>query len=281
MKYYHVDVFSTKPLAGNGLTVVFPDRDMKAEEMLKITQEFNQFETIFIFPKSNNRYPIRIFTVQEELQFAGHPIVGAGAVIHSIYGVFKKEMDICLSINDREIRVKSTYADSRYKVTMNQGEPQFLGKVINNKNLISASLGLLPEDIDSNYPVEVISTGLPYLLLPLNNALDKVKISVTNFEDILKQFGAKFVYVFDPETLEARTWDNMGLAEDVATGSAAGPLTAYMVNNGYCPRDEEVIIKQGRFVGRESSIKGWYTSDTNEINIQGDVAFFAKGEILL
>jgi PhzF family phenazine biosynthesis protein len=279
MLYYHVDVFSSQPLAGNGLTVVFPRESLTSEAMLKITQEFRQFETIFVFPEENGYFPVRIFTVEEELDFAGHPILGAAAVIHHIEDSGRSR-DLKLKAGGRIISVKSVDMGDFYNLTMNQGKAAFIKTLEENdyKDILPA-LNISIDDLYPGYPLEVVSTGLPYLLLPLKNALDKVRITVPHFEEILSAVGAKFAYFFDPESMEARTWDNSGFVEDVATGSAAGPLCAYLVKNAIKSVNEKICIKQGRFVNRESQITGWIT-EKNEVLIEGDVVFFSSGDIL-
>lgn len=146
---------------------------------------------------------------------------------------------------------------------------------------IAAALNIREYDIDVNAPVEVISTGLPYLLVPVRDRLSDTKINDKNFENFLSNFGAKFVYVFNPDTLECRTWDNNGTTEDIATGSAAGPLCAYLVKNKFKKIDEIINIRQGKFVNRPSVIQGWVSQvlGKQEVFISGKVAFFASGNI--
>lgn len=282
MKYYHVDVFSEKPLSGNGLTVVFPDRPLDSDEMLKITQELRQFETIFIFEKATaGNYPVRIFTMDEELTFAGHPILGAGAVLHRIHCCSEKA-DIVFDLSGRNVFVSSEIKDNRYTVTMNQGAPTFAGSVRKSHyGEIAHALGLQAPDIHDVLPIEVVSTGLDYLLVPLRHGIDRAKINISEFEAFLCRFGAKFVYVFDTDSLECRTWDNNGTTEDVATGSAAGPLCAYLVKHGIASSEEVVSIHQGRFVDRPSVIIAWMANASGQVFISGDVSFFAAGEIFI
>lgn len=281
MKYFHVDVFSSKPLAGNGLTVVFPEKEIDAKTMLKIAQEFNQFETIFIFPAREGKYPVRIFTVKEELEFAGHPIIGAGAVIHNIYYSSKKDADITLLAGSRAIDIKSEKVNDNFRVVMNQGQADFLLSLnIDQCKHVFTGLNLSIENLYPGYSVEIVSTGLPYLLLPLKESIDKIKISRSDFENILESLGAKFMYAFDPDNLECRTWDNLGVTEDVATGSAAGPLCAYLVKNKYKQKNEKIFLKQGRFVNRDSEIIGYISGNNSEVIIEGDVSLFSKGEII-
>ncbi len=283
MKYFHVDVFSDKPLSGNGLTVVFPDKPLSNDDLLKITQELRQFETIFIYDKTaDGSYPVRIFTMDEELAFAGHPTLGAAAVLHRLDFPAAKNAEMILDLSGRNILVSSEFNGSSCSVTMNQGTPAFISHVDKNHHAqIAGALGLDPADIHDTLPVEVVSTGLHYLLVPVKQGLDRAKISIGGFESFLGQFGAKFVYVFDAASLECRTWNNSGLAEDVATGSAAGPLCAYLIKHGLARTGETVNIRQGRFVHRPSVIRAWANPTSGEIFINGSVSFFASGNIHL
>jgi PhzF family phenazine biosynthesis protein len=250
--------------------------------MLKITQELKQFETIFIFDKDNQgTYSVRIFTAEEELKFAGHPILGAGAVLHRLH-YDSKEAQIKFELSGRQVFVSSEIKNNAYCVTMNQGAPKFIQEVDKYRyGEIANALGLLAEDIHTTLPIEVVSTGLHYLLVPLRHGIGRAKISISGFESFLERFDAKFVYVFEPDTLECRTWDNNGIMEDVATGSAAGPLCAYLVKHEMARPDEDISIRQGRFLHRPSVIKAWMTRASGEVFISGDVSFFAAGEIYL
>ncbi|MEA4964148.1 PhzF family phenazine biosynthesis protein [Lutispora sp.] len=284
MNYAHVDVFSAQPLSGNGLTVVFINKEFDCQTLLYITQEFKQFETIFIFPQSKGGYPVRIFTVEEELNFAGHPILGASAVIHRYLYPEQEAVEIYLTVSGRKIYTKSERMQNTYNVIMDQGEPQFLLTVAReNYQDIAAALNINIGDLHEEYPVEVVSTGLPYMLVPLKTNLGKNKIIIPNFEGLLNKFGAKFVYLFDPQLLECRTWDNAGNVEDVATGSAAGPLCAYLIKNGFKKLDEVINIYQGKYIGRPSLIQVWATEmeSGKRIFIRGEVSFFGEGELFV
>jgi phenazine biosynthesis protein PhzF family len=285
MIYFHVDVFSSEAMKGNGLTVVFADQKYDYDQLLNIAREFKQFETVFVFSQSaDGSFPVRIFTMDEELNFAGHPIVGLGAVLHSIYFSSMEAIEIKVDLQGRKLTISSKFKNGVYNVTMNQGTPQFLEQV-NKKhyNRIAKSVNLCENDIDMKSPIEVVSTGLPYLLVPLTSGLDHAKIAMNRFEDFLSEFGAKFVYVYDTQSLECRTWDNFGMVEDVATGSAAGPLCAYLVEHKLAGKNKIIEIHQGRFVQRPSIIQTWVStkSATDEVFISGDVAFFASGSLLI
>ena len=278
MKYLHADVFSNKSLKGNGLTIIYTENN-NTDDLQQIACEFKQFETVFIYEKINDFYPIRIFTVEEELYFAGHPILGASAAV--LKENENTESKIKFQINNRIIETSARTNDDYFSVTMNQGQPKYYDNVDQKyfAEIISA-LNLTQNDISKDLPLEVISTGLDYLIIPVKdeNSLAKSKIISNNFELLLSKVHAKFVYVFNPKNIECRTWDNLGNVEDVATGSAAGPLCAYLIKNGKLRKSEKVKINQGKYVGRPSVITAWMEKVSNDIKIEGDVKFLVKGE---
>lgn len=281
MRYFHIDVFSDRPLGGNGLAVCFPDRALDDATLQNIAREFNQFETSFVYPESHGAYPVRIFTVDEELPFAGHPLLGSAACIHRAFYPSSREVPLCLRLGERRIDIASTARISGdravYTETMNQGQPSFIGRVDpENFPDIAASFGLSPVDLDARYPVDVVSTGLPYLLVPLASGLARAHVARADLEPFLSRFGAKFAYLFDTSTLECRTWDNAGRVEDVATGSAAGPLCAWLVSLGLRKPDGTIALSQGRFAGRPSTITGRVSA--SGVYVSGDAAIFAEGE---
>lgn len=170
MEYFHVDVFSNEILSGNGLTVVFCNEELEDDLMLKLTQEFKQFETIFVRRIVDCIFSARIFTVNEELDFAGHPILGAAATIHS--HIFGNEEDIAITfqLNQKTIIVNSKKSAEYYEVQMNQGKAEFLCEVSKEKrNEYVHALNLSEENLSEEFPMEVVSTGLPYLLVPITS----------------------------------------------------------------------------------------------------------------
>lgn len=281
MEYYHVDVFSKQPFAGNGLTVVLTDRELDQEFMQRTAQELKQFETIFLKKMKANQFQARIFTVEEELDFAGHPILGAAAVLHERYFADEKSAEILFALNHKEVQVISEKADGCYRCCMNQGMPEFLGllDVLHYQEYLGP-LNLSTQDLDERYPLEVISTGLPYLLVPVKSGLEKAMIGTDDYENLLEKIGAKFVYIFDVNRMEGRTWDNLGKVEDVATGSAAGPVGAYLYEKNLFTDVETILLKQGSYVGRPSVIEVSRHSVTGAILISGYVKLLIRGELL-
>ena len=161
---------------------------------------------------------------------------------------------------------------------MNQGQPT-LGSPLDGPEAagFAGALGLGSGDLH-RLPMQVVSTGLPYLIVPVSGALDRARIGVGDFEERLAKVGAKFVYVFDPDRQEGRSWDNAGAVEDVATGSAAGPAAAFLMAHGLAGPAQEIVISQGRFLGRPSIIA--VTPDRRgDLWVGGPVAPVARGVV--
>jgi trans-2,3-dihydro-3-hydroxyanthranilate isomerase len=279
MEYRHVDVFADAPFAGNGLIVAFAQpRSLRAEALISLTAELRQFELIVVDADlRGDRVSARIFTAQEELPFAGHPVIGAAAALHERHGGELVRRWVFV-IAGREIEVRSERTDRYYRAEMNQGRP-LLQAPLEDAAVASfaRALGLDRGDVH-RLPMQVVSTGLPYLIVPVSRGLERARIVVDDFDRRLANVGAKFVYVLDPEGREGRTWDNGGLVEDVATGSAAGPAAAYLAAHGLVAEDEPLIINQGRFLGRPSRIA--VRSDSHGgVWVGGPVAAVARGVV--
>jgi len=266
MKYYHVDVFTDKPYSGNGLTVFNDTHKLEKSLMQTITKEMRQFESIFLSKIYSNTFRAFIFTMEEELGFAGHPVIGAAAVIHDLYSKEKDQNTWTIQLNAKSVVVKTVRYDSYYSAQMNQGKAEF-GTILTKEQEqdFLSYLNLSNEDKFATLPFQVVTTGLPYLILPIDKkALSKVKVIVPDLANKLEQINAKFFYILNVENIQGRTWDNFGLVEDIATGSAAGPVGAYLVKNNLANLDEQIILKQGDFLERPSKIKIVVSSKKNE-----------------
>jgi trans-2,3-dihydro-3-hydroxyanthranilate isomerase len=256
--YRHVDVFSRRALQGNGLVVVLDAEHLSTAVMQALTREVRQFETAFLadvdLPGRSAR--LRIFTEDEELDFAGHPVLGAAAVLHTLLPAPDEEENWALAVAHRTIEVRTRSADRWVDTTMDQGVPQF-GPAIAGEltEAYRDALNLAHGHLHPALPMQVVSTGLPYLIVPVQSGLDSARISRPGFEGLLDASGAKFAYVLDPDRPEGRTWDNAGRVEDVATGSAAGPAVGYLLHHGVRPAAEPILVHQGRFAGRPSTIE--------------------------
>ena len=256
--YRHVDVFSRRALQGNGLVVVLDAENLSTAVMQQLTREVRQFETAFLtgvdLPGRSAR--VRIFTEDEELDFAGHPVLGAAAVLHTLLPAPEPEESWALAVAQRSVVTRTRGAAGWVDAAMDQGVPQ-VGHAIAGElaEAYRDALNLVRGQLHPALPMQVVSTGLPYLIVPVQTGLDSARISQPGFERLLNVSGAKFVYVLDPDRPEGRTWDNAGRVEDVATGSAAGPAAGYLLHHGVRPAGEPLLVHQGRFTGRPSTIE--------------------------
>lgn len=255
--FFHVDVFATEPLTGNGLIVFLYTDGWSVPVMQRLTQEMKQFESIFLSEITPASARARVFTAEEELPFAGHPVLGAAAVLHRTQTPEADESSWILKLPSGEIPVNTMKMAGHCLAQMNQGAAT-LGGAIASAELqpVLARLGLTSSDLAVGLSAQVVSTGLPYLILPVRaQALARAAIRGADLERLLAALGAKFVLVLDVAGRELRTWDNLGRVEDVATGSAAGPVAAYLIGLGLADPNLPMELAQGRFAGRPSKIR--------------------------
>jgi PhzF family phenazine biosynthesis protein len=283
--FRHVDVFTRAPFSGNGLTVFPESAGLSAAQMQRVTQEMRQFESIFLVATEDAREVVaRVFTVEEELDFAGHPVLGAACVLHELLAGAGEREAWRMQLNRSIAPVTTERHAGWYTATMELGEPIF-GEIAASelRAEYGAALSLTVDDLDKALPLQMVSTGLPYLLVPVRRGLERAHVAHSAFEALLGRIGAKFVYIFDPQTREGRTWDNAGLVEDVATGSAAGPTAAYLVRYGLAQPETGIILAQGRFVGRPSQISVRVAGTVEAItgvSVSGDVCMVGGGDIV-
>ena len=277
-EYRHVDVFSRQALRGNGLVVVLNAESLSTSVMQDLTREVRQFETAFLMDVDLARRSgrLRIFTEDEELDFAGHPVLGAAAVLHGLLAAAAEET-WALTIAGRTLQVRTRGAACWIDATMDQGVPRF-GSVVTGQqaDAYRDALNLERADLHPELPMQVVTTGLPYLIVPVQSGLEHAAIRHPEFEPLLLTCGAKFVYVLDPDRPEGRTWDNAGRREDVATGSAAGPAAGYLLHHGVRAGNESIVIHQGQFTGRPSTIEVRPDPD-GRLWVGGPVAPVASG----
>ncbi len=252
-----VDVFSETPLSGNGLAVFFMKEDAPGTLLQRMTGEMRQFESIFLWETVDlSEVRARVFTMEEELGFAGHPVLGAAGAVHAERFPDREQVELTFQLPEKTVPVVSRKRNGHFFAEMNQGRAEF-GPVVADERVeeVLAAVNLSPADLAANLPIQMVSTGLPYLVVPIRAGLDRARIVRRDFEAFLATFGAKFVFVLDVETLEGRTWDNDGRVEDIATGSAAGPAGAFLVAHGRAVPDVPLTIRQGRFLGRPSELR--------------------------
>jgi trans-2,3-dihydro-3-hydroxyanthranilate isomerase len=254
------DVFSSKPLEGNSLAVFFDARDLTDAEMQSIAKEMNLSETTFIIPRDaaierERGVRVRIFTVEEELPFAGHPTLGTAFALRGDSGA----TEVALELNVGKVPVRFEEVPSQATFgEMTQVDPVF--SMQHDREAVARATGLRVEDFDSSLPIETVSTGLPYTVIPLKSlsGIQKLRVDLSRANDYMEKTGAKFFYFVARETVDpaARLHARMLFynGEDPATGSAAGCAAAWMVAHGVAKSDERVLIEQGLEMRRPSRI---------------------------
>lgn len=165
---FHVDVFATRALTGNGLAVFLGTDGWSAALMQRLTQEMNQFESIFLSEVTTRGARARVFTVEEELPFAGHPVLGAAAVLHGTQTPDADAATWALKLASGDVPVSTTKLNGHWLAEMNQGKAVF-GDFVAPAELqpVLARLGLTLDDLAGECSAQVVSTGLPYLIVPV------------------------------------------------------------------------------------------------------------------
>ena len=280
MRYHHVDVFGSRPYSGNSLAV-FPEASgLSGAQMAQITKELRHFESIFLV-REGGVWAARVFDLLDELDFAGHPVLGAACVLHAVHGSHDSEV-WTLRLKARTVRVTTWRQESgRYASMLDQGPPAFLGRP--DPAGIAAWFSLRPDDLDPDLPPEVVSTGLRYLVLPVRGAaLSRARVAA-DLGTPLARVGAQFAYLLDAERMEGRHWNNDGVVEDVATGSGAGCAAAYLRRHGRIGDGEAATLHQGRFTGRPSEMTvtaHGQEEDIRSVEVGGDVDLVGEGRLL-
>jgi PhzF family phenazine biosynthesis protein len=284
--YHHVDVFTHAAYAGNSLTVFIDPPSMSTEQMFEITKELRHFETIFITTTAaEGAVDARVFDLVEELNFAGHPVLGAAGVLHGLSDAppgEEREWTFGFAAKTVSITTRG-HATGHVSAVLDQGRPELIHEPSpSDIPAIAKALGLTEADLHAEYPPEVISTGLRYLVVPVRDqdTLARVRITHPDLDTFLAAFDAQYLYVLDPVAVEGRHWSNDGLLEDIATGSAAGCVSTYLMRHGLAGDGEEISLAQGRFVGRPSRIAitaYGKADDVERVTIAGDVAPVGTG----
>lgn len=284
------DVFSAKVLEGNSLAVFLDARGLTDDEMQSIAKEMNLPETTFVLPRDaaierERGTRARIFTVQEELPFAGHPTLGTAFALRGESGT--KEIRLDLNVGPVPVR----FEDSPGKPTlgeMTQVDPTF--GVIHERDAVARATGLRADDFDPSLPIQTISTGLSFTIAPLKSlaVIREFRVNLPQAAAYLEGLGGKFFYFVSRETatpeacLHARMLFYNG--EDPATGSAAGCAAAWMVAHGLAKPDERVLIEQGVEMRRPSRIfvrASFANNRVVNVRVGGHAAEVMRGEVFL
>lgn len=284
------DVFSSNPLEGNSLAVLSDARGLSDAEMQAIAKEMNLSETTYCFPRDakteqERGIRVRIFTVQEELPFAGHPTLGTAFALRGQSG----GTQVTLELNVGKVPIQFEQKDGEPAFgEMTQIEPEF--GVIHDRQAVARATGIQVDDFDASLPIQTVSTGLSFTVTPIKSlaAIQNLKVDLHTASDYLEKTGGKFFYFVCRETthteagLHARMIFYNG--EDPATGSAAGCTGAWMVRHGVAEPDRRVLIEQGVEMQRPSRIFVRASRQDNRIvnvRVGGNAVEVIRGEIFL
>lgn len=290
LPFTQLDVFTTKRFAGNALAVIHDASSLSAEDCQAIARETNLAETTFVFPREaavekERGVRVRIFTVQEELPFAGHPTLGTAFYLRGD----SKSAEIVLELNVGQVPVRFTDQPGHPAFgEMTQVNPKF--GTIHDRETVVRAVGLRDGDIDPSLPIQTVSTGLPFTVVPLRGfaTLEQLHIDMKPAAEYLSRTDGKFFYFVTRDTqsssirLRARMIFYNG--EDPATGSAAGCAASWMVEHGVAAPDEQVLIVQGVEMKRPSQLfvrAGKEDNRVVNVRVGGNAVEAMRGEFFL
>ncbi len=266
-EFVQVDVFTDRQFAGNPLAVFLDGRGLSDDEMQAIAKEMNLSETTFVFPPDNPSHTakVRIFTIAHELPFAGHPVIGTSWVLATLGRVPDGGSALTLELKKGPISVRlEGDAQAPEFLWMDQGVASF-GEELKNREGYAAALGLTTDDLLPGAPVQIGSTGIEFRYVPLKNrqTVDRVVFDPVAMDELATgaHAGLQAFFFFAPDG-ENRVYSRMAglqagmMFEDPATGSANGPLGAYLVKEGLATGDDivSIVSEQGTKMGRQSFI---------------------------
>ena len=290
LPFVQFDVFTNKSFEGNSLAI-FPDANgLSDEQMQTLAKEMNLSETTFILrrePSVEEQHGIRvrIFTVAEELPFAGHPSLGTAFQLRGASMAPKVVLE--LNVGKVPVQFEDRAGEAPFG-EMTQMDPKF-GPPHDREAVVRAA-NLRDGDIDPSLPIQTVSTGVPFTIVPLRGleTARNLNIDLRSSAEYLERTGGKFFYFVTRQVSqrEARLHARMIFynGEDPATGSAAGCAAAWMVAHGVAAPDERVIIEQGIEMGRPSKIAVRASrKDDRVVNVRvgGNAIEVLRGEVFL
>ncbi len=318
-RFIQLDVFTREPFTGNPLAV-FPEAEgISDEDMLKIAREMNLSETVFVLKPDDSKADnaesktpsalrrLRIFTPTREIPFAGHPIAGTWNALaregvvpvpEGGTGWIRIHHEVGIGVLPVDIEFKDGAPE---QVVMTQGKFEILNEIDDwqEQAEIARSIGLAREDLDESLPIQVITTGLSCLAVPVRSLADlgNCRVNASLLADLYTRAGGTGCLAFSRETMEigdsrahARFFapaDN--IPEDPATGSACGALGGYLVHHGASGVEAQngkfsFVIEQGDFIKRPSRInlevKG-EAGAVEQVRVGGPSVVVARGEVFV
>lgn len=299
LRFLQFDVFTREPFGGNQLAVFFEGDALSDEKMQTIAREMNNSETTFIQPPSDPKAlcRVRIFTPAAELPFAGHPVVGTTFALVQEGIIRPDESPVTLQLGVGLVPVELLYEDQRATfVWMHQPIPTF-ETWQGDANRLASAIGLTIDDFDTELPIERAMVGVNHVLVPIRT-LDAIGRAHPE-SDLLEALNLPgmhpgcFLFTRDGMgggvDIHGRMFSPaMGIAEDPATGSAAGPLGVYLLRHGRLTPDEtnqtRVRLEQGVEMGRPSALDIAITGSADnieDVRVGGASVLMIEGELLL
>ncbi len=288
--FVQLDVFTSRPLEGNQLAVFTDARGLADDEMQKLARETNLCETTFIIPRDPQTekaegHKVRIFTIFEELPFAGHPTLGTAWYLRQ----HTADNEIVLDLKVGKIPVRFEQRDGLLFGEMRQSEPQF-GRTHSHAE-IAKVLGVSAAELDENLPIQTVSTGMPFTIVPFRSlaTLQKLSTGWGQMAAYLATIGSPaFFYLVCRETVDPKATLHARMifynGEDPATGSAAGCCTAWAVKHGVLASETQGMIEQGIETRRPSYlyIRAAKSGDTiTNVRVAGNVVHVIDGKVTL
>jgi len=296
LHYHLVDVFTDQQFGGNPLAVFADGRGVSDALMQTIAKELNLSETTFVLPPEDaaNDRRVRIFTPGRELPMAGHPTVGTAYVLAREGRASAQDGEATFRFEEGVGLIPVTLAmrgGQPDMIWMKQPAPTF-GRVFDDRATIASMLSLAEADLDARYPVQVVSSGVPFLYVPLVSldAARRSRMRVDLADAVLTPHGLTEVFIFTQEvehagsTVHSRMFaPGLGITEDPATGGASGPLGCYLVQYGIAAAGQAIISEQGIEMGRTSFLHIRIERDGEvytHVAVGGQCVYVGRGTIL-
>ena len=259
--------------------------------MQDIAREMNFSETTFVLPaeEANTDYRVRIFTPVAEMPMAGHPTVGTAFALAEAGCIESGRSQVCFGLGVGPTPVDLDWRDSRLHFAwMTQPCPSF-GDVVSDRAAVAAVLALQASDLAPDLPVQPVSCGVPFLLVPLRDAetVDRARLDTSALAR-LAETGVDlpvFLFAVSGATAYSRMFaPQLGVAEDPATGSASGPLGCYLVHHGVVVGDvaQQMVSNQGVRMKRPSKIHiavAGAPGDITDVRVGGQAVLAGRGEL--
>ena len=298
--YWLLDVFTDRAFGGNQLAV-FPDaRGLSDQQMQALAKELNLAETTFVFPAEDaaNDFKVRIFTSELEMPMAGHPTIGTAFVLASqgLLNLTQAETTIRFEEKVGVIPLKIRTENGRAVFCQMQQPLPHFGPSLSEFESVAKMLSLPIEAFDKNLSLEVVSCGVPYLIVPISSLemIEKIRVRPELLEQLQPSIGGANLYVFSRECVTQQAqlhsrmfWLEQGVFnEDAATGSASGPLGCYLARHKVFGEVVKLALinEQGFEMNRPSFIHieiEQQQSQITAVRVGGEAYPMGKGSFML